>query len=183
VETSPGSQTYANATAIQTMDAWWPLLAQAEFQPVMGTNLFTAMIGALQINESPSGGQTGPSAGPADANQSVPHKGSSFQFGWWSYVDKDLRAVLGQPVPGGLTVPFCGGGSIAQCRQALLTSLSQAVAEPATTVYPGDASCAAGNQWCADSIIQRPFGGITDGKITWQNRPTYQQVVQFVGHH
>jgi acyl-homoserine lactone acylase PvdQ len=183
VETSPASQSYVNATEIQTMDAWWPLLVQAEFQPGMGTNLFNAMTAAIQINESPSGGQTGPSAGVTDTNESIPHKGSSFQFGWWSYVDKDLRSVLGEPVQGGLAAPFCGGGSLAQCRQALLTSLTQAATEPASQVYPGDADCAAGNQWCADSIIQRPFGGITDGKITWQNRPTFQQVVQFVGHH
>jgi acyl-homoserine lactone acylase PvdQ len=183
VQTSPGSQTYANAGAIQTMDAWWPLLVQAEFQPGMGADLFNAMVGAIQINESPSGGQTGPSAGAADVNESIPHKGSSFQFGWWSYVDKDLRAVLGQPVQGGLAARYCGAGALAQCRQALLTSLTAAAAEPATQVYPGDADCAAGNQWCADSIIQRPMGGITDGKITWQNRPTFQQVDQFVGHH
>ncbi|HEX4723171.1 MAG TPA: penicillin acylase family protein, partial [Pseudonocardiaceae bacterium] len=112
VETTPGSQTYVNAAAIQTMDAWWPLLVQAEFQPGMGTNLFNAMVGAIQINESPSGGQTGPSAGPVDANESIPHKGSSFQFGWWSYVDKDLRAILGQQVQGALAVPFCGNGSL-----------------------------------------------------------------------
>jgi acyl-homoserine lactone acylase PvdQ len=179
-ETSPASESYVDASAIQTMDAWWPLLVQAEFQPGMGTDLFNAMIGAIQINESPSGGQTGPSVGPADANESIPHKGSSFQFGWWSYVDKDVRATLGEPVQGGLTQSFCG--TLAQCRQTLLTTLGQAAAEPATTVYAGDADCAAGNQWCADSIIQRPMGGITDGKITWQNRPTYQQVVQFVGH-
>jgi len=182
VETSQGSHTYQNAQAIQTMDAWWPLLVQAEFQPSMGANLFNAMIGAIQINESPSGGQTGPSTGPADANQAISHKGSSFQFGWWSYVDKDLRSVLGRPVSGPLAASFCGGGSLSACRQALLTSLSQAAAESASTVYPGDSSCAAGNQWCADSIIQRPFGGVTDGNITWQNRPTYQQVVQFAGH-
>lgn len=180
-ETSPGSERYVDASAIQIMDAWWPLLVQAEFQSAMGNDLFNAMIGAIQINESPSGGQTGPTAGSADANESQPHKGSSFQFGWWSYVDKDLRSVLGDPVQGGLVEPFCGNGSLAACRQALLTSLSQAVAEPATQVYPGDSDCSAGDQWCADSIIQRPMGGITDGKITWQNRPTYQQVVQFVG--
>jgi acyl-homoserine lactone acylase PvdQ len=181
VETSPGSEQYVNASAIQTMDAWWPLLVQAEFQSAMGGDLFNAMTGAIQINESPSGGQTGPSTGPVDANESIPHKGSSFQFGWWSYVDKDLRSILGDPVQGGLTQSFCGNDSLSACRQALLTSLSQAATEPATQVYPGDSDCSAGDQWCADSIIQRPMGGITDGKITWQNRPTYQQVVQFVG--
>jgi acyl-homoserine lactone acylase PvdQ len=182
-ETSAGSQTYVDASAIQTMDAWWPLLVQAEFQSGMGTDLFNAMVGAIQINESPSGGQTGPTSGPADANESIPHKGSSFQYGWWSYVDKDLRSVLGQSVQGGLAQKYCGAGSLSACRTALLTSLSQAAAEPATQVYAGDADCSAGDQWCADSIIQRPMGGITDDKITWQNRPTFQQVVQFVGHH
>ncbi|GHF37415.1 acyl-homoserine lactone acylase PvdQ [Amycolatopsis bartoniae] len=182
VETSPGSRTYADATAIQVMDAWWPLLVQAEFQPAMGNDLFTALVGALQINESPSNGQTGPTSGGASANESAPHRGSAFQHGWWSYVDKDLRAVLGEPVAGGLAQPYCGGGNLAACRTALLASLAQAAAEPATTVYPADDNCSAGQQWCADSIVQRPMGGITDPAIGWQNRPTFQQVVQFTGH-
>lgn len=50
---------------------------------------------------------------------------------------------------------------------------------PAATVYPGDASCGAGDQWCADSIAQSGLGGITQPLIAWQNRPTYQQVVSF----
>ena len=36
VQTSSGSHTYANADAIKVMDAWWPLLVQAEFNPGMG---------------------------------------------------------------------------------------------------------------------------------------------------
>lgn len=182
VQTSPGSQRYADAAAIQTFDAWWPLLVRAEFQPGLGAGLYDALVGAIQVNESPSGGQNGPSGGPGGPD-AQPHKGSSFQTGWWSYVDKDLRAVLGRPVAGGLAERFCGSGGVAACRQALLSTLAQAAAEPASQVYPGDPDCAAGDQWCADSIIQRPLGGITDGKITWQNRPTYQQVVQFTGHH
>ncbi|HVV07717.1 penicillin acylase family protein [Amycolatopsis sp.] len=182
VETSPGSHTYTDADAIRVMDAWWPLLVQAEFGPGMGPDLFTAMTGALQINESPSNGQTGPSAGSASANESVPHRGSAFQLGWWSYVDKDLRSVLGEPVAGPLGQPYCGGGDLAACRTALLTSLTQAAAEPASAVYPADDNCSAGQQWCADSIVQRPLGGVTDPSSTWQNRPTFQQVVQFAGH-
>jgi hypothetical protein len=147
----------------------------------MGSDLFNAMTGAIQINESPSGGQNIGST-DASANNSQPHKGSSFQYGWWSYVDKDLRTVLGDSVQGGLSKTFCGSGDLAQCRQALLTSLQQAVGETTAQVYPGDADCSAGDQWCADSIIQRPLGGITDDKISWQNRPTYQQVVQYPAH-
>jgi acyl-homoserine lactone acylase PvdQ len=180
--TDAGSHSYVDADAIRTMDAWWPLLVEAEFRPGMGDGVFTAMLSALQINDSPSGGQNGPVGGAADVNESQPHKGSSFQFGWWSYVDKDIRAVLGQPVAGGFDRPFCGGGDLAACRQVLLDTLKQAAAEPASQVYPGDSDCAAADQWCADSIIQRPLGGVTDGTIGWQNRPTYQQVVQFPAH-
>ncbi|MDH6131855.1 acyl-homoserine lactone acylase PvdQ [Kitasatospora sp. MAA4] len=181
-ETSAGSQVYRDADAIRVMDAWWPLLAQAEFQPGLGAGLFTALTGALQINESPSGGQTGPVSGGVSANESIPHKGSSFQYGWWSYVDKDLRSVLGQSVAGPLAQPFCGGGSLSACRSVVISSLEQAAAETPAQVYPGDSTCSAGDQWCADTIVQRPLGGVTDAKTTWQNRPTYQQVVQFPSH-
>ncbi|WP_377269225.1 penicillin acylase family protein [Peterkaempfera sp. SMS 1(5)a] len=181
-ETSAGSHRYADADAIRIMDAWWPLLVQGEFRDGLGDALFGALTGALQINESPSGGQTGPVSGGVSANESIPHKGSSFQYGWWSYVDKDLRSVLGDPVAGGLTRPYCGGGDLTRCRQALLDSLGQAVAQTAAQVYPADDTCSAGDQWCADTIVQRPLGGVTDDKISWQNRPTYQQVVQFTGH-
>jgi len=90
--------------------------------------------------------------------------------------------VLGQPVAGGLVDKYCGDGSVAQCRTVLLTTLAQAAATPATTVYPGDGNCSAGDQWCADSIIQSPLGGITDAATNWQNRPTFQQVVQYPAH-
>jgi acyl-homoserine lactone acylase PvdQ len=176
------SHSYVDAETVRTMDAWWPLLVEAEFRPGMGDEVFTAMLSVLPVNESPSGGQSGPTSGVSSVNESQPHRGSSFQFGWWSYLDKDLRAVLGDAVSGGPDRAFCGGGNLSACRQILLDTLRQAAAEPANQVYPGDADCAAGDQWCADSIIQRPLGGVTDGKIGWQNRPTYQQVVQFPAH-
>jgi acyl-homoserine lactone acylase PvdQ len=176
-ETSPGSRTYQDADAIRTFDAWWPKLVQAEFGPALGDDLFGAVVDALQINESPSGGQTGPVSGlPGSANEAQAHKGSSFQYGWWGYVDKDLRAVLGDSVPG-WSRTYCG--SVGACRSALLTSLSAALAEPASTTYPGDDNCSAGDQWCADAILQSPLGGIDHDLIAWQNRPTYQQVVSF----
>jgi hypothetical protein len=122
------------------------------------------MAGALQLDEAP---------------YQVQHRGSAYQQGWYGYVDKDLRAVLGQPVAGGLGRTYCGGGVLAACRQVLLTTLTTAAAVPATETYPGDGACAAGDQWCADSIVHSPLGGITHERIAWQNRPTYQQVVSF----
>ncbi|MBS2963182.1 penicillin acylase family protein [Actinocrinis puniceicyclus] len=177
--TASGSKTYQNAAAIQVFDAWWPLLVQAEFQSGMGTGLFNALLGAMQANESPSGGQQLSAGASGSSNQAQPHKGSSFQFGWWGYVSKDLRGVLGRSVSDPLPVKYCGGGSLSACRGALLSSLTQAAAESASTVYSGDSTCSAGDQWCADSIIQDPLGGITDGPTNWQNRPTFQQVVEY----
>ncbi|MCX4432720.1 MULTISPECIES: penicillin acylase family protein [Streptomyces] len=171
-ETSAGSKVYANADAIRILDAWWPLLVKAEFQPGLGTDLYTAFSNNLPIDESPSAAH-----GPTGA-----HAGSSFQYGWWSYVDKDIRAVLGESVQGGLSQKYCGGGSLSACRDALISTLKTAAGLTAAQVYPGDDQCSAGDQWCADSIVQRTLGGIKHGKITWQNRPTYQQVVEYTSH-
>ncbi|MFJ8027284.1 penicillin acylase family protein [Streptomyces sp. NPDC096311] len=171
-ETSAGSKAYANADAIRILDSWWPLLVKAEFEPGLGTDLYTAFSNNLPIDESPSAAH-----GPTGA-----HAGSSFQYGWWSYVDKDIRAVLGESVQGGLSQKYCGGGTLSACRDALISTLKTAAGLTAAQVYPGDDQCSAGDQWCADSIVQRTLGGIKHGKITWQNRPTYQQVVEYTSH-
>ncbi|MGW2694452.1 penicillin acylase family protein [Streptomyces sp. NPDC001296] len=171
-ETSAGSKTYANADAIRILDAWWPLLVKAEFEPGLGSDLYAAFGADLPIDESPSAAH-----GPTGA-----HAGSSFQYGWWSYVEKDIRTVLGEQVQGPLARTYCGGGSLSACRDILIGSLKQAAGMTASQVYPGDDQCSAGDQWCADSIVQRTLGGIKHGKISWQNRPTYQQVVEYTSH-
>ncbi|MER6211502.1 penicillin acylase family protein [Streptomyces sp. NPDC001073] len=171
-ETSAGSKTYANADAIRILDAWWPALVQAEFQPGLGSDLYTAFTNNLYIDETPSAAH-----GPTGA-----HAGSSFQYGWWSYVDKDIRAVLGQTVKGGLAQEYCGGGSLSACRDILISTLKTAAGRTAAQVYPGDSLCSAGDQWCADSIVQRTLGGIKHSNISWQNRPTFQQVVEYTSH-
>ncbi|MFS4094957.1 penicillin acylase family protein [Streptomyces sp. AF1A] len=171
-ETSAGSKTYADADAIRILDAWWPLLVKAEFEPGLGSDLYSAFTGNLPVDEPPSAGH-----GPTGS-----HAGSSFQFGWWSYVDKDIRAVLGENVRGGLAERYCGGGSLSACRDILLSTLKQAAGMTAAQVYPGDDQCSAGDQWCADSIVQRTLGGIKHGRISWQNRPTFQQVVEYTSH-
>jgi hypothetical protein len=124
------------------------------------------------VDESPSA-----SHGPTGA-----HAGSAFQYGWWSYVDKDIRSVLGEPVRGPLARRYCGDGSLPACRDVPLTTLEEAAGRTAAQVYPGDDSCAAGGQWCADAIIHRTLGGIRHDRIGWQNRPTYQQAVEFTSH-
>ncbi|WP_159766463.1 penicillin acylase family protein [Streptomyces sp. HM190] len=171
-ETSAGSKKYADADAIRILDAWWPLLVKAEFEPGLGTKLYDAMTVNLPVDEAPSAAH-----GPTGS-----HAGSSFQYGWWSYVDKDMRAVLGESVQGPLGRTYCGDGSLSACRTLLIDTLKEAAGKTAAQVYPGDESCSAGDQWCADAIIHRTLGGIKHGRISWQNRPTFQQVVEFTSH-
>jgi acyl-homoserine lactone acylase PvdQ len=153
------SKTYDNADAIRILDAWWPLLVPAEFKD-LGPDLYAALVANLKIDERPSA------------------QGSSFQSGWWGFVQRDLRKVLGDPVKASQPVTFCGAGSLAACRSVLTDSLLAATKVPATTTYPaGD--CAAGDQFCADQIVHQPMGGITQDRIAWVNRPTYQQVIEF----
>jgi hypothetical protein len=61
----------------------------------------------------------------------------------------------------------------------LISTLKAAAAVPAATVYPADGICGAGDQYCHDQIVQQPIGGISQDRIGWQNRPTYQQVAEF----
>ncbi|WP_326696718.1 penicillin acylase family protein [Streptomyces sp. NBC_01754] len=171
-ESSEGSHTYTHADAVRIMDAWWPKLIEAEFRPGLGDDLYAAFTASLATDESPAAAH-----GPSGA-----HSGSAFQYGWWGFADKDLRQVLGQDVKGPLARTYCGDGDLGACRDALLTTLEQAAAVPATTVYPGDDSCKAGEQWCGDAIVHRALGGIGHKTIHWQNRPTYQQVVEFPSH-
>ena len=98
----PARKTYRHADAIRHLRRVVAAAGRGEFRPGLGDDLYAALVDALQINESPSGGQNGAARRRRRPNQGQAHKGSSFQYGWWGYVDKDLRAVLGDPVAGGL---------------------------------------------------------------------------------
>ncbi|MEU6129974.1 penicillin acylase family protein [Saccharopolyspora sp. NPDC047091] len=184
-ETEPGSEEYAHADAIELLDAWWPLLTRGIFEPAVGADAYQALTGAEHINESPSGWQNG----EPGLHVGQPHQGSAFLNGWYGQVSKNLRGALGDDVPGGFGAgpaapgnSLCGDGSLDACRQALQDSLRAAADTPAEETYPGDADCEPGDQWCADAIVHNKIGGIAHDPISWQNRPTYQQVVEFPTH-
>jgi hypothetical protein len=162
---------YEHSDAIRIMDAWWPLWLHAEFEPTLGSDLFGKIQSILSLDNPPNnGGQ---------------HLGSAYQDGWWGYASKDLRRVLGIPEKGKFSRAYCGGGSVAKCRAALLASLKKAIATPAGSIYQ-DSTCAAqskqGNQQCYDTISFRALGAITQPLTEWVNRPTFQQVVEVQGH-
>jgi len=165
-----GQGHYDHADAVRIMDAWWPLLVNAQFGPTLGPDLLAQVKSRFPINDQPGHGTSGE------------HLGSSWDVGFYGVAQKDLRTLLGQKVNGPLSRPYCGAGSLVACRAALSSSLSQALGQSANQVYPADGVCATGDQACSDSIRFRPLGAISQPLIPWQNRPTFQQTVEIPAH-
>jgi len=150
--------------AVETMDAWWPLLVTAEFKPVMGQPL----IDQLRTMTANSLG---------DHTRTNPHAPDFLDYGWWGYVSKDLRSILGQNPRGAYSREYCGKGSRKACRRALLASLREALKVTPQELY-GRGACASDPQpSCYDRNRPRVTSAISTGSFPLQNRPTFQQVV------
>jgi acyl-homoserine lactone acylase PvdQ len=172
--------TYDDAEAVQIMDSWWPRAVEAEFEPEMGTPFFDAIRNMIPFDNDP--------------HNHGDHLGSAYQSGWYGYVSKDLRRVLGQTVSDGFSRTYCGNGSLTACRDALRQTLGEAVGDDADQLYDEDKStpatldrvsgCPSGktSQWCWDSIRFRPVGAVSLRTIHWIDRPTFQQAVEVQGH-
>jgi acyl-homoserine lactone acylase PvdQ len=160
-----GDGTYEHSRAIRIMDAWWPRLVSAEFRPELGETLFRRIKKINGVDDLPPGG-------------------GAWNSGWYSYVHKDLRQLLGEQVEDPYSRVYCGGGDLGDCRDALLGALRRAVNQSPEDVYGTDAACDEGDlQWCFDSIAFRAIGVVNQPRIDFQNRPTAdQQVVEFLGH-
>ncbi|HYP23592.1 MAG TPA: penicillin acylase family protein [Actinomycetota bacterium] len=149
---------YEHSPAVALMDAWWEPAAQAIFKPVLG-DAYDVL--PMRHHDEPRA------------------QGSAFQSGFYSHVNKDLRTVLGLRVRGKASRVYCGEGSLKKCREALRASLEAAVAaleeefgaDPAT--WDADET--------GDQIDFTPVGLQDQPNMQWQNRPTFQQVLEFGG--
>ena len=113
------------------MDAVWDRWADAVMTPVLGPAL-VQRLADLHIRSD-------------DANPG----GSSYIDGWYGYVDKDLRTLLGQPVKGAFSTHYCGAGDLAACRASLWAALDAAGAQLAAAQGPDPAA------WRADATAER----------------------------
>ncbi len=163
---SPGS--YQHNEAITIMDAWWPKLLAAEFGPTLGASAFGAVQEMLPFGGPYPGGE------PAAPD---------FADGWYGYVSKDLRKLLavnglGAAPKAPYSRLYCGGGSLAACRQALQSSLQEALSVAPAQVY-GHGACAENAQAsCFDMNRWTTASGFSVPPFPFQNRPTFQQVVE-----
>jgi acyl-homoserine lactone acylase PvdQ len=144
------------------LDQSWGALAQTVLSPVLGD--LAAPGGLLEQletrDETPNPG------------------GSSYDDGWYGYVEKDLRSLLGDPVRGPYSRRYCGNGNLAACRDSLWN------------VIQSSADALAGSQgtdpnaWRADATAERiRFApGVLGATMRWANRPTFHQLMEFDGH-
>lgn len=149
--------------AIELMDAWWPKLLEAEFEPVLGARAYGRLEGMV-----PTGSVVGGSPQAPD-----------YDDGWYSYVDKDLRDLFGPKPTAPWSRVYCGGGSKQRCRALLQRTLAEALKVTPQQLYGGgNGECAANPQpSCYDQNRPQVTSGIELGPFPFQNRPTFQQVV------
>ena len=140
------------------MDASFERIADAVMQPVLGP-LSTDLEALLPKDRPPYA-------------EGV--NGSAFGSGWYGYVDKDLRRLLGRNVRGPFGLRYCGEGSLERCRASLWSALAAAAAELAGAQGPDPAA------WRSDATLDRiEFSpGLLTDTMRWTNRPTFQQVLQ-----
>jgi acyl-homoserine lactone acylase PvdQ len=141
------------------MDAAWPRLADAVMAPVLGP-LVDRLAQLMGRSDD---------AGPG---------GSAYISGWYGYVDKDLRTLLGREVRGAFSRRYCGAGVLAICRDALWAALDAAAAELESK------QGLAPSAWRADASAERIrfASGVLQDTMRWTNRPTFQQLMSFSGH-
>jgi hypothetical protein len=90
-----------------------------------------------------------------------------------SYVDKDLRTLLGYKVKGRFNVRYCGNGSLRDCRADLWAALHAAADALATKFASQDPST-----WLDTASTTGFAPGLIPDRIRTTNRPTFQQVLE-----
>jgi hypothetical protein len=178
-----GSGSYEQGNAVAIMDALYPRLTHAVFDPWLDPSQYARLAGILPILDSPRA------------------QGSAYDGGWGGYLQRSMLQALGlagHPY----SQSYCGNGSLAACQSALQGALQATIdalgstystsdptawtcsrANPTGGRAPGSGQ-AAGVQ-CNPSFDDIQYNAVGVGTVPsmpWINRPTFQQVIQFPSH-
>ncbi|MCW2596093.1 MAG: penicillin acylase [Jatrophihabitans sp.] len=187
-----GDPQYAHAAAVAIADELMPNLIQALYDPILAAG----GVGSAGSN----GGATAPgyNALPMQfvntPNSGGAHLGSAYDGGYESYLVATLQQLLGgTPVDGfgtEITDKECTGGP-ATCPAAVDTALQKTFDSLVTVnkssavgTWTASSASAAAKQTMPkfDAIEFRALGLVGQPAIDWQNRPTFQQVIEFPRH-
>ncbi len=156
-----GDGEYDDAAAPAVMDAWWPRIVASMFADA-GHPFDTLEVA---IDDPPS-----------------THGGSAFASGAYGQVVRDLRSLLGDPAAAeseaapAFSRSYCGNGDRLECAAALWGSLREAVADLSEEF--GSEKVTSWRRAVADDEIRYQGFFARVPPLDWQNRPTFQQVVQ-----
>jgi acyl-homoserine lactone acylase PvdQ len=139
------ADTFFDESAPVIMDAVWRPIAEAVMSPVFG-----ALVPDLN-NVRGLGGMEG-----------------------MSYVDKDLRTLLGDWVVGPFNLAYCGLGALPACRDSLWQAIHQAADTLATQQGQADPSL-----WRKVANTTGFVPGLLPNRFPSTNRSTFQQVLEF----
>jgi acyl-homoserine lactone acylase PvdQ len=140
------------------MDKAWPLLASAWASTVLGPKLSAQLASFMTPYQAPPGGQ---------------------EEGWYGYMYKDIRTILGEHVSGPFAVRYCGAGNLKKCRALMWGAITRAGNELAAN--QGSNPSAWRSSATAERISFVP--GLLPYTMRYTNRPTgIQQVLSFGGH-
>ena len=144
---------YEDHAAVAFMDRWWNPMIDAVLPQLVEVEDAGVMVG---------GRHDAPGA-----------NGSAFQGGYYGYLLRVLEMALGQSGAPYRQLACAETGDLSDCRVALVASLQETIAGL------GNDMAQWGPSLEADDAINATALGLADPpNIHWQNRPTWQQVVQ-----
>jgi acyl-homoserine lactone acylase PvdQ len=94
-----------------------------------------------------------------------------------SYVDKDLRTLLGDKVHGRFNLRYCGDGDLATCRASLWDAIDASAAGLAADFGSDDPA-----SWRGQASTTGFTPGLLPIRFPTTNRPTFQQVLELQHH-
>jgi acyl-homoserine lactone acylase PvdQ len=168
-----GTGSYEQGNAVAIMDALYPRLTHAVFDPWLNASQYGQLAGLMGINNPP--GATG----------------SAYDGGWEGYLQRSLQQAVDPAIANAYSQSYCGGGSLAACQSALQAALQGAI-DALTAAYgssnPAAWTCSRSNTGAGqcnpahDDIQFSAVGVGTVPNMPWVNRPTFQQVVSYQAH-
>jgi hypothetical protein len=189
---APTDSQYAHAAAVAIADELVPRLIRALYDPILAAG------GVGAVGSTGGATSAGYSILPMQfvntPNSGNKHLGSAYDGGYEGYVVATLQQLLGQnPVDGfgtELTAKECNGGpttcgaAIDQALAATYAALVTANSSADVGTWTKSAESAAAGQTMPqfDAIQFRALGIVGQPAIDWQNRPTFQQVIEFPRH-
>lgn len=144
---------YEDHAAVAFMDAWWNPMIDAVLPQIKAIEDEGAMVGGRHNAPGP--------------------RGSAFNGGYYDYMRRVLDMALGQSSAPYQQLKCAETGVLADCRAALVASLQQTISDLGTDMSQWDPTLE------VDDAIDHTALGLADPpNIHWENRPTWQQVVQ-----